>query len=371
VPCLRRPISLRLAPERPRNDLGCPPWRTFLPWRTHSCVPRSHSCERFDVVSLMTVRGVPKIAPNVGRASIAIESKRSHECERGTQECVRHSVPKIAPNVGRASMAIESKRSQECERGTQECVRHSVEPERLRHGQSGVTLIELLIAVLLLSFLSLGIVLTLRVALSAMNKSDSKLMANRRVTSVERILDQEIEGIMPVTAQCQPQPGVLGPTLMFFQGEPASMRLASTYSLQQGQRGLPMILEFQVIPGENDQGVRLVVNEHWYTGPRGAGVYCIGKGGGPDGGPRFAPISIGPESFVLADKLAYCRFSFRDLRRPPEPPVWVESWIKPVLPNAIRIEMAPLAPDAGRLQPVTLTIPVHVTRLPLGPYENN
>ncbi|HTB20021.1 MAG TPA: prepilin-type N-terminal cleavage/methylation domain-containing protein [Bryobacteraceae bacterium] len=240
----------------------------------------------------------------------------------------------------------------------------------MRHKQKGVTLVELLIAVLLLSLLSLGIVLTLRVALSAMNKSNSKLMANRRVSSVERILDQEIEGIMPVTADCQARPGVTGTKLTFFQGESQSMRLASTYSLQQGERGLPMILEFQVIPGEDEQGVRLVVNEHWYTGPRGAGVYCLGLGAGPDSGPRFAPISIGPDSFVMADKLAYCRFSFRDLRTPPEPPLWLQRWVKPVLPNAIRIEMAPLASDLGRLQPVTLTIPVHVTRLPLEPYEN-
>jgi hypothetical protein len=245
-----------------------------------------------------------------------------------------------------------------------------------RNPSAGVTLIELLIAVLLLSLLSVGIVLTLRVALSAMNKSGSKLMANRRVSSVERILDQQIEGIMPVTADCQAQPGVPGVTLMFFQGEQQSMRLASSYSLQQGERGVPMILEFQVIPGEDEQGVRLVVNEHWYTGPRGAGVYCLGKGGGgPDGGPPgpvFAPIGIGPDSFVLADKLAYCRFSFRDSAPLTGPPIWVPRWVKNVLPNAIRIEMAPLAPDLGRLQPVTLTIPVHVTRLPLppGPYEN-
>jgi prepilin-type N-terminal cleavage/methylation domain-containing protein len=252
-------------------------------------------------------------------------------------------------------------------RGTQDCVRHS---------QKGVTLIELLIAVLLLSLLSVGIVLTLRVALSAMNKSGSKLTANRRVSSVERILDQEIEGIMPVTADCQPRPGVVGATLMFFQGEPQTMRLASTYSLQQGERGLPMILEFQVIPGDDEQGVRLVVNEHWYTGPRGAGIYCLGIGAASDGGPPgpiFAPIGVGPDSFVLVDKLAYCRFSFRDLRTPPaEEPIWVQRWVKPILPNAIRIEMAPLAPNLGRLQPVTLTIPVHVTRLPLPmePYEN-
>lgn len=238
---------------------------------------------------------------------------------------------------------------------------------------AGVTLIELLIAVLLFSFLSFGIVFTLRVALNGMNKSGSKLMSNRRVTSIERILDQEVEGIMPVTARCQPQPGVFGATLMFFQGEAQSMRLASTYSLQQGQRGLPMILEYQVIPGENGQGVRLVVNEHWYTGPRGAGVYCIGMSTDPIAGPGpvFAPISIGPGSFILADKLAYCRFSYRDPRTPPEPPVWVPHWIKPVLPNAIRIDMAPLVPDPGRLVPVTLTIPVHVTRLPLEPYDNN
>ncbi len=247
---------------------------------------------------------------------------------------------------------------------------------RLRSsGNAGVTLIELLIAVLLLSLLSVGVVLTLRVSLNAMTKSDSKLMANRRVTSVERILDQEIEGIMPVTADCQPQPGVKGPTLMFFQGETQSMRLASTFSLHQGQRGIPMILEYQVIPGENGEGVRLVVNEHWYTGPQGAGLYCIGTGpsgeGGPPG-PRFAPISIGPDSFVLVDKLAYCRFSFRDPRDPGQTPLWVDRWIKPVLPNAIRIDMAPLTPDAGKLEPVTLTIPVHVTRLPLPdqPYDN-
>jgi prepilin-type N-terminal cleavage/methylation domain-containing protein len=229
----------------------------------------------------------------------------------------------------------------------------------------GVTLIELLIAVLLLSLLSVGIVLTLRVALSAMNKSGSKLMANRRVSSVERILNQEIEGIMPVTADCQAQSGVPGPKLMFFQGELESMRLASTYSLQQGQRGLPMILEFQVIPGEEGQGVRLILNEHWYTGPRGAGVYCIGMGTDPQGGPpapRFAPIAIGPDSFVLIDKLAYCRFSFLDPLTLGQIPIWVQRWVK----------MAPLAPDLGRLQPVTLTIPVHVTRLPLPmePYEN-
>jgi hypothetical protein len=39
-----------------------------LTWRTHSCVQRSHSCER------------------IGSTG----HECSHECEHGTQECVRH-----------------------------------------------------------------------------------------------------------------------------------------------------------------------------------------------------------------------------------------------------------------------------------------
>jgi len=175
-----------------------------------------------------------------------------------------------------------------------------------------------------------------------------------------------------VTADC----GALteGPrqTISFFQGELQSMRFASTYSLQQGSRGLPMILEFQVIPGENSEGVRLVVNERLYTGPRGAGQLCMGLG--PDAvsgtmGPLFIPIQIGAGSFVIADKLAFCRFSFRDTAPAPDLFRWVIRWTKPILPSAIRIEMAPLKPDAAGIQPVTLTVPVRVNRRPLENYE--
>jgi general secretion pathway protein J len=235
---------------------------------------------------------------------------------------------------------------------------------------AGVTLMELLVAILLLSLLSMGMVITMRVALSAMNKTDSRLMANRRVVSVERILNEEISGIIPVSADCVGS-GERGPRLTFFQGEAQSMRLASTYSLHEGARGLPMILEFQVIPGLDGEGVRLVVNEQWYTGPRGAGALCLGMGADPITGlpsPIFVPIQIGANSFVLSDRLAYCRFSFRNaLARPL--PVWVDHWVLPTLPDAVRIDLAPLAPDAGRLQPVTLTVPIRVTRLPLANYQ--
>lgn len=243
---------------------------------------------------------------------------------------------------------------------------------RGRNPESGVTLIELLISITLLSVLSVAIVISLRVGLSAMNKADARLMSNRRVASVQRILEEEIEGLMPVTADCQP-PGQQGPTrtISFFQGEVQSMRFASTYSLQLGSRGPPLILEFLVIPGANSEGVRLVVNERLYTGPRGAGTTCSGVAPAADGilGPVFFPIQIGAGSFVLADKLAYCRFSYRDTAPPPNLFKWILHWTKPILPEAIRIEMAPLKPDAAGIQPVTLTVPVRVTRHPTENYE--
>jgi general secretion pathway protein J len=231
--------------------------------------------------------------------------------------------------------------------------------------ETGFTLLELLIAITLFSIIAVVIVVSLRVGLSAMNKVDNRLMSNRRVVGIERVLEQEIAGLMPVTADCQNPGGGPPARAAFFQGEPQSMRLTSSYSLQEGSRGLPMILEYLVIPGENDLGVRLVVNEHLYSGPRSAGQFCAG--GGPM--PVFLPIQTGPFSFVLADKLAYCRFSFRELLPPPESARWVPIWTQQrLLPNAIRIELAPLNPNAAKLEPVTLTMPVHVTRLPMEDY---
>ncbi len=86
-----------------------------------------------------------------------------------------------------------------------------------------------------------------------------------------------------------------------------------------------------------------------------SGLLCAGMVPDPLTGtpaPLFLPIQVGAGSFVLADKLAYCRFSYRDLLPPPELERWVLHWVKPVLPSAVRVEMAPLVPDSSRLEPV-------------------
>ena len=138
---------------------------------------------------------------------------------------------------------------------------------------------------------------------------------------------------------------------------------------------MPQILELQIIPGEEGRGVRLVVNEIVYTGPRSAGAFCLGPGPDPELGvvtQRFVPISVGPRSFVLADRLASCQFSYQE--RIPAPPFerWRPNWILPdKWPLGIRIEMVSLATDPVSLKPVTVTASVHVDRTPIFDYADD
>jgi len=236
--------------------------------------------------------------------------------------------------------------------------------------QAGVTLIEVLIAVTLLSLLTLGMLFAMRIGLTSLAKTDSKLMTNRRVAGAQRILDEELEGLMPVTLMSCGKTmfaGVTGPVL--FQAQEQTMRLVSTFSLQQAWRGQPQILELFVIPGEEGGDVRLVVNEIPYS-PVTAGQSCLGMANDAATGlsfPRFAPPQTSEHSFVLADRLAYCRFSYLvkvNAQGQPEVAKWLPAAHGVGWPLAIRVEMAPMKPDPSQLQPITVTAPVYVHRGP-------
>ena len=239
--------------------------------------------------------------------------------------------------------------------------------------QRGITLMELLVAMTLLSLLAVAVLFGFRIGLNAMERSNARIIANRRVLGVERVITQQIAGFIPVKADCFTAPQGPPARLPFFQGEAQTMRFVSSYSLDEASRGYPRILEYQVIPGENGEGVRLVVNEFWYTGPLSAGGACAGVINDPTvGAPRmiFRPVQVGPTSFVLADKLAQCVFSFKQERELPQPDIWVQQWVRPRPPNAIRIDMTPLSTDPSRLEVPPIIMPVRITRDPMMQYSD-
>ena len=229
--------------------------------------------------------------------------------------------------------------------------------------QAGVTLMELMISVVLLSLVSVGLLFALRIGLNAYSKTQTRLMDNRRVAGAQRILEEELEGLMPVVALCNAG-GQASAKAPFFQGQPDTMRLVSTFSLDGAWRGLPQILEIFVIPGANGKGVRLVVNEIPYTGPAGAGRFCLGIN-------RYLPASPSPKSFVLADQLAFCRFTYLDqVPDGSQPAFWTPLFAGANWPKAVRVEMAPLVPDPSRLQPISLTAPIRIHRSPEVVYDD-
>jgi len=237
----------------------------------------------------------------------------------------------------------------------------------------GVTLLELLAAITLLSLLTTGVLLAMRMGFNATHMTNEKLLDGRRVLSVQRILEQQIAGLMPVAADCVAGPGSPPARTPFFQGAPESMRFVSSYSLGEAARGYPRILEYQVSPREDHQGVRLLVNEHFYSGPRSAGLFCLGWGPDPASGallPRFPPIRVGPSSFVLADRLAYCRFLYREALPPPVFERWAPMWAKFTWPSAVRIELAPLEAQPSRPPLVSITAPIRVNRAPFESYAD-
>jgi hypothetical protein len=128
-----------------------------------------------------------------------------------------------------------------------------------------------------------------------------------------------------------------------------------------------------VVPGENGQGVRLIVNETQYTGPFSTGAQCLGVGPNTEtGAPRilWRPVPLGAQSFVLADKLAVCQFAYKEEKDRMEPDKWYTRWPHETTPSAVRIEMAPLDPDPAHLQVPSVVAPFRVTRHPFSVYAD-
>lgn len=237
-----------------------------------------------------------------------------------------------------------------------------------RRSRAGVTLMELLIAVTLVGLLTVGILFAMRVGLGALEAVDRKFGAGRRVLGAQRVLDQQIAGLIPVQIQCK---GPKDIPALFFQGQPDAMRFVSSYTLEEGARGYPRVVEYLVAPGERGVGVRLLMNEYLYTGPSSIVPLCLGTT--MDQRTRtmsvlLRPVTLGPRPFVIADKLRGCRFSYLLSDGKLGRRQWSGTFAGSFPPLAIRIEMAQLTPDPSRMQMASVTLPVRVNRNAMGYY---
>ncbi len=214
--------------------------------------------------------------------------------------------------------------------------------------EKGFTLIELMISITLVAALATGMLMAMRTSLLSMEKINSRLQFNRRVMGMERIVTRQIGGVMPVMSDCGTA------RVPIFLGTSDSLRLVSSYSTSEGARGYPQFDEFRVVKGE--EGFRLVVTEHLYTGPSSTAPFCGGD-------PSLLPVDVTPGSLILADRLASCTFWYREaIVDAPPSSKWMTSWDQAELPAAVRIEMTPLDSSPALLPVMNVTVPIRVTR---------
>ncbi len=209
-----------------------------------------------------------------------------------------------------------------------------------RRRDSGMTLIELLIAVTLFGAISASMGIVLNIAFTSMNKIDAKVDFNRRIISSQRTLDQILQGLIPVVTPCGGQPvGILG--------RQTGALFLSSHSLAEGSRGRPQIVELFVNPSPNG-GFRLLLNERPYLGKRSLSFACA------------RPFQPQLSSFILADRLSLCKFAFRRIDPGSGAEAWFPMWPFPEWPSAIRIELAPAKFQANQIQPTTIHAPILV-----------
>ena len=246
-----------------------------------------------------------------------------------------------------------------------------------KSSQRGVTLLELMIAITLVAGLSTGMLMAMRTSLLTYEKTAKRLESNRRFVKTQQMLSDQISAVMPVQGACLGDADRLIGIPSFLSGSADTLRLVSSYSIAEGARGYPQIVEYRVIP-EPRGSVRLVVTERPFTGPQSTTPYCGGAqappvsafelGARPSvelGAAQPAAATQGG-SYVLAEHLAYCRFSYHEpynQNRFIETP-WLPLWDKPLLPAGIRIEMRSAVPDTGGLSVLGVTVPIQVNRDP-------
>ena len=242
---------------------------------------------------------------------------------------------------------------------------------RSRRSQRGVTLLELMIAITLVAGLSTGMLMAMRTSLLTYEKTAKRLESNRRFVKTQQILSDQISAVMPVQGACLGDAGQTIGIPSFLSGSEDTLRLVSSYSIAEGSRGYPQIVEYRVI-AEQRGSVRLVATERPYTGPQSTTPYCGATQSAPASAHQFGAQSVAPAgaesggSYVLAEHLAYCRFSYHepyDQNRFIETP-WLPLWDKPLLPAGVRIEMRPVVPDTGGLSVLGVTVPIQVNRDP-------
>lgn len=226
---------------------------------------------------------------------------------------------------------------------------------------SGLTLIEVLVALSLLALVSVSLVTATGAGLQTWLTARDAMLLDRRVADGNAQLLAAIGGMVPMPVTAAREQG--GP-FPFFQGEAQMMRFVTAHSTIHRGRGGFRLLAIRVVSGV--EGLELIVEESPCPDSYSLGALVENPARQSDGSVRgrlvLAREFKREDAWTVADRLAHCRFTYLrggDGRN--RSSVWLSRWDDwQGLPRAVRIELVArtTARPTARLQPRRVTAAV-------------
>lgn len=211
----------------------------------------------------------------------------------------------------------------------------------------GFTLIELIIAITLVSAIVAGMLSAMRGGLLTLERVQNRIQDSRGTLGLDQMIRRQIGGILPAQGDCaiDERSSFRGPV---FRGNPSAMIFVTTYSVTEGARGYPHLVEYRVAPN-TDGTLRVVMEEMLFASPATTRGFCAAPN-------LVRPMEPSGRSMVIAARVTDARISYRQM----DPFThlggeWVAEWTQPTLPHAIRIDMQPVG---------SIAVPLHVSRDP-------
>ena len=239
-----------------------------------------------------------------------------------------------------------------------------------RRQQHGVTLLELLVSITIVSLLATTALFARRAGVSGWEKASVQLERDRTVLAAHEVLQEQMASMVPYEARTEQRGQVL-----FFQGEPQTARFISRYSLTNRAASGLYLIEYHVTePQDGPPSTTLPA-----TTPRGgrAGRQLLLKEAPVRGNEdlaakieeiesqsegyllRLPPFERDAETVVLLEGLEDCRFEYFRVTPNAQPGGelgnWTEEWVSRAneVPSAMRIH-AVSSGESGDLRPVTI-----------------